>query len=74
MKGQQFHLPLDLTSDVSWNYQQNKRIRPFAPRPRDPDGEHRMMQEDVDRVQEFRKCIECFLCQDMCHILRDRET
>lgn len=64
----------DLTNDVSWNYQQNKRIRPFAPRPRDPDGEHRMMQEDVDRVQEFRKCIECFLCQDMCHILRDRET
>ncbi|MBL6915969.1 MAG: succinate dehydrogenase/fumarate reductase iron-sulfur subunit, partial [Planctomycetes bacterium] len=64
----------DLTCDVSWNYEQNKRIRPFAPRPRDPDGEHRMMQEDVDRVQEFRKCIECFLCQDTCHILRDRET
>ena len=30
-----------------------------------------MMQEDVDRVQEFRKCIECFLCQDVCHVLRD---
>jgi len=26
---------------------------------------------DVDRVQEFRKCIECFLCQDVCHVLRD---
>jgi succinate dehydrogenase / fumarate reductase iron-sulfur subunit len=62
----------DLVTDVSWNYQQNKRIAPFKPRPRDSDGQHRMYQEDVDRVQEFRKCIECFLCQDVCHILRDR--
>jgi succinate dehydrogenase / fumarate reductase iron-sulfur subunit len=63
----------DLVCDVSWNYEQNKRIKPFTPRPRDADGEHRMYQEDVDRVQEFRKCIECFLCQDVCHVLRDRE-
>jgi succinate dehydrogenase / fumarate reductase iron-sulfur subunit len=62
----------DLVTDVSWNYRQNKRIRPFKPKPRDPDGEHRMYQEDVDRVQEFRKCIECYLCQDTCHVLRDR--
>jgi succinate dehydrogenase / fumarate reductase iron-sulfur subunit len=62
----------DLVCDVSWNFQQNKRIRPFKPRPRDADGEYRMYQQDVDRVQEFRKCIECFLCQDVCHILRDR--
>jgi len=61
----------DLVTDVSWNYQQNKRIRPFKPRPREADGTHRMYQEDVDRVQEFRKCIECFLCQDVCHVLRD---
>ena len=32
-----------------------------------------MYQEDVDRVQEFRKCIECYLCQDVCHVLRDRD-
>jgi succinate dehydrogenase / fumarate reductase iron-sulfur subunit len=31
------------------------------------------MQEDVDRIQEFRKCIECYLCQDVCHVLRDHE-
>jgi succinate dehydrogenase / fumarate reductase iron-sulfur subunit len=30
-----------------------------------------MNQRDVDRVQEFRKCIECFLCQNVCHVLRD---
>ena len=30
-----------------------------------------MAQADIDRVQEFRKCIECFLCQDVCHVLRD---
>jgi len=63
----------DLVTDVSWNYRQNRRIPPFRPRPRDPDGQHRMYQEDVDRIQEFRKCIECFLCQDVCHVLRDRD-
>jgi len=63
----------DLVCDVSWNYKQNKRIARFKPKPRDPDGNYRMFQEDVDRVQEFRKCIECFLCQDVCHVLRDRD-
>ena len=61
----------DLVTDVSWNYEQNKRIPPFKPKPVDADGRRRMYQEDVDRVQEFRKCIECFLCQDVCHVLRD---
>jgi len=63
----------DLVPDVSLNYAQNKRIRPLKPKPKDADGQHRMYQQDVDRVQEFRKCIECFLCQDVCHILRDRD-
>ncbi len=63
----------DLVTDVSWNYAQNKRIKPLQPRKRDADGNHRMYQEDVDRVQEFRKCIECYLCQDVCHVLRDRD-
>jgi succinate dehydrogenase / fumarate reductase iron-sulfur subunit len=62
----------DLVTDVSWNYAQNKRIRTLKPKPRDEDGNHRMYQEDVDRIQEFRKCIECYLCQDVCHVIRDR--
>jgi succinate dehydrogenase / fumarate reductase iron-sulfur subunit len=62
----------DLVTDVSWNFRVKPRIRPFTPRKPDaPDGTWRMQQEDVDRVQEFRKCIECFLCQDVCHVLRD---
>ena len=62
----------DLTTDVSWNYEVKKKIRKFRPRPPDaPDGTWRMAQADIDRVQEFRKCIECFLCQDVCHVLRD---
>jgi succinate dehydrogenase iron-sulfur subunit len=62
----------DLVTDVSWNYQVKQSIRKFKPRPPDaPDGTWRMQQADVDRVQEFRKCIECFLCQDVCHILRE---
>ena len=64
----------DLVPDVSWNYEQNKRIKPFTPRPREADGKHRMYQTDADRVQEFRKCIECYLCQNVCHVLRDRES
>jgi succinate dehydrogenase / fumarate reductase iron-sulfur subunit len=62
----------DLTTDVSWNYRVKQKIKKFKPRAPDaPDGSWRMQQEDVDRVQEFRKCIECFLCQDVCHVLRD---
>jgi succinate dehydrogenase / fumarate reductase iron-sulfur subunit len=62
----------DLLTDVSWNYEVKKRIKKFTPRKPDAeDGTWRMQQEDVDRVQEFRKCIECFLCQDVCHVLRD---
>ncbi|HLV00162.1 MAG TPA: 4Fe-4S dicluster domain-containing protein, partial [Acidobacteriota bacterium] len=62
----------DLVTDVSWNYEVKKRIRKFRPRPPDrEDGSWRIAQEDVDRVQEFRKCIECFLCQDVCHVLRE---
>jgi succinate dehydrogenase / fumarate reductase iron-sulfur subunit len=61
----------DLVTDVSWNYAVKRRIRPFRPGPTEPDGTWRMAQADVDRVMEFRKCIECFLCQDVCHVLRD---
>jgi len=68
-----FPVVRDLVTDLSWNFGQNRRIPPFRPRPRDPDGQYRMRQEDIDRVQEFRKCIECFLCQDVCHVLRDHD-
>jgi succinate dehydrogenase / fumarate reductase iron-sulfur subunit len=60
----------DLVTDVSWNYEVNKTIKPFTPA---PDADWRMQQEDVERVQEFRKCIECFLCQDVCHVLREHD-
>jgi succinate dehydrogenase / fumarate reductase iron-sulfur subunit len=69
---QAFPLVKDLVTDVSWNYRVKMEIKPFRPRPPDaPDGTWRMSQEDVDRVQEFRKCIECYLCQNVCHVLRD---
>ncbi len=68
-----FPLMRDLVTDVSWNYGVNRRIKPFKPRPREADGTHRMQQMDVDRIQEFHKCIECFLCQDVCHVLRDHQ-
>jgi succinate dehydrogenase / fumarate reductase iron-sulfur subunit len=61
----------DLVTDVSFNYRMNKTIPPFQPKPRNADGTYRMMQYDVDRIQEFHKCIECFLCQDVCHVMRD---
>ena len=62
----------DLVTDVSWNFEAKKTIPRFKPRTPDaPDGTWRMQQEDIERVQEFRKCIECFLCQDVCHVLRE---
>ena len=64
----------DLVTDVSWNFRVKKKITKFTPKAPDaPDGTWRMSQRDVDRVQEFRKCIECFLCQDVCHVLRDHQ-
>jgi succinate dehydrogenase / fumarate reductase, iron-sulfur subunit len=60
----------DLVTDVSWNYEVNKRIPPFKPR---AGAEWKWQQADVDRAQEFRKCIECFLCQNVCHVLRSHE-
>ena len=62
----------DLVTDLSWNFEVKKKIKKFKPRPPDaPDGTWRMGQQDVNRVQEFRKCIECYLCQDVCHVLRE---
>lgn len=69
-----FPLIKDLVTDVSVNYALKKRIKKFKPRKPDfPDGTWKIAQEDVDRVQEFRKCIECFLCQDVCHVLREHQ-
>ncbi len=67
-----FPLIKDLVTDVSWNFEVKKKIKPFKPRaPDNEDGTWRMAQSDVDRAMEFRKCIECFLCQDVCHVLRE---
>jgi succinate dehydrogenase / fumarate reductase, iron-sulfur subunit len=65
-----FPIIRDLVTDVSWNYEVNKRIRPFTPR---EDASWKFFQKDIDRVQEFRKCIECFLCQDVCHVIRTHD-
>ena len=63
----------DLVTDVSFNYEKAKELPSFSPPPRDADGKRRMAQVDVERGQEFRKCIECFLCQNTCHVVRDHE-
>jgi succinate dehydrogenase / fumarate reductase iron-sulfur subunit len=68
-----FPVMRDLVTDVSFNYQKAREIPSFTP-PKDlQPGEYRMQQEDVERSQEFRKCIECFLCQNVCHVVRDHE-
>jgi len=64
----------DLVTDVSWNFRAKKALKPFKPRKADrSDGTWTIAQQDVERVQEFRKCIECFLCQDVCHVLREHQ-
>ncbi|MDB1086906.1 succinate dehydrogenase/fumarate reductase iron-sulfur subunit [Streptomyces sp. ACA25] len=68
-----FSVIKDLVTDVSYNYTKAREVAPFTP-PKDlGPGEYRMQQQDVERSQEFRKCIECFLCQDVCHVIRDHE-
>ncbi len=68
-----FPIMRDLVTDVSYNFVVAARIPPFTPGPPEPDGTYRMAQVDVDRGQEMRKCIECFLCQNVCHVIRDHE-
>jgi len=69
-----FPVVRDLVTDVSWNYAANATIQPFSPPEDAPPEAWRWQQEDIERVQHFRKCIECFLCQDVCHVLRNHET
>jgi succinate dehydrogenase / fumarate reductase iron-sulfur subunit len=68
-----FPLIRDLVTNLSYNYEKAKQVPPLRLKPPEPDGTYRMMQEDIDRIQEFHKCIECFLCQDVCHVIRDHE-
>src|SRR3712207_861889 len=68
-----FPVVRDLVTDVSYNYEKARELPSFAPPPRDADGKRRMAQIDVERGQEFRKCIECFLCQNTCHVVRDHD-
>jgi succinate dehydrogenase / fumarate reductase, iron-sulfur subunit len=68
-----FPIIRDLVTDVSYNYAVARRIPAFTPRAKDADGTYRMAQVDIERGQEFRKCIECFLCQNVCHVIRDHE-
>jgi succinate dehydrogenase / fumarate reductase iron-sulfur subunit len=63
----------DLVTDVSFNYEKAREMPAFAPPADLKPGDYRMQQVDVERSQEFRKCIECFLCQDTCHVVRDHE-
>ena len=68
-----FPVVRDLVTDVSFNYEKARAVPAFAPPPDLAPGDYRMQQVDVERSQEFRKCIECFLCQDVCHVVRDHE-
>lgn len=65
-----FPLIKDLVTDVSGNYEVNKKLTPFTSAP-DDGKPWKIKQRDIERVYEFRKCIECFLCQDTCHVVRD---
>jgi len=68
-----FPIIKDLVTDVSWNFRVSSKIPPLEPKPEVKGKAFNLQQMDVDRIQEFRKCIECFLCQNVCHVLRDHE-
>ena len=64
----------DLVTDVSWYYEINQQNRPLKPKPREPDGTYRMQQKYIEHIQEFHKCIECLLCQNVCLVMRDQQV
>ncbi|WP_406430165.1 succinate dehydrogenase/fumarate reductase iron-sulfur subunit [Streptomyces sp. NBC_00631] len=68
-----FPMVRDLVTDVSFNYAKAQRVPSFTPPPGLRPGAYRMRQQEVERPQEFRKCIECWMCQDVCHVIRDHE-
>jgi succinate dehydrogenase / fumarate reductase iron-sulfur subunit len=68
-----FPVMRDLVTDVSFNYEKARTVPSFAGPADLAAGEYRMQQVDVERSQEFRKCIECYLCQTTCHVVRDHE-
>jgi succinate dehydrogenase / fumarate reductase iron-sulfur subunit len=63
----------DLVTDVSFNYEKAREVPAFQPPEGLAPGDYRMEQVDVQRSQEFRKCIECYLCQNTCHVVRDHD-
>ena len=63
----------DLVTDVSFNYQKAREVPAFTPTAEQPVAPFTMYQPDVERSQEFRKCIECWLCQNTCHVVRDHD-
>tara|TARA_B100000579_G_C22733706_1_gene805588 strand:- start:148 stop:1101 length:954 start_codon:yes stop_codon:yes gene_type:complete len=67
---QAFPLTKDLVTDTSWAYQTDQRIKPING-PEEPDWAFH--QEEADRLQEFRSCIECMLCVNTCHVLREHQ-
>ncbi|WP_393971772.1 succinate dehydrogenase/fumarate reductase iron-sulfur subunit [Oxyplasma meridianum] len=60
----------DLVTDVGSNWKSVRRVPAFKPKEglKDP---WRMQQVDIERSKEFKRCIECFLCQDVCHVMRE---
>ena len=64
----------DLVTDVSWYYEINQLIRPLKPKPMETDGTYRMQHKYIERIQEFHKCIECLICQNVCHVMRDQQV
>jgi succinate dehydrogenase / fumarate reductase iron-sulfur subunit len=68
-----FPIIRDLVTDVSFNYEKALEVPELELVPRPADGVYRMAQEDIERLQEFHKCIECFMCQNVCHVIRDHE-
>ncbi len=67
---QAFPLTKDLVTDTSWAYQTDQKIKPING-PEEPDWAFH--QEEADRLQEFRSCIECMLCVNTCHVLREHQ-
>ncbi|MEK6862098.1 MAG: 2Fe-2S iron-sulfur cluster-binding protein [Nanoarchaeota archaeon] len=65
-----FPLIKDLVTDPSEVYEKLSRLKPYFTGPKKKTFSE-IHEDEVKEIQEMRKCIDCFICYDSCHVIRN---